>query len=129
MSNPIVITSIEGLPSSPFNGTPYVGVIITSGFPSYFKISGANLDRIVSVQWYPQNPASVLMEMRQVILVDNTTGTFMVQVLDNYLDKCDRGGRLSFRLDDDSTLHYPVKTYGPVSIGPLWDPGPGLITG
>jgi len=125
-----VIALIQALPSSPYNGSGLVGVIITSGVPSYFKIVGANLNRIVSVNWYPKNPASVLQESRNIILLDNTQGTFMIQVLDNYLDITDRGGHISFRLDDGSTLQAPVKTYGPISVMPIWTaPDQGLITG
>ena len=128
--NPVVITSIQSLPNSPYNGTGKVGIVITSGVPSYFLVKGASLDRIVSVHWYPENPASVLVTDRQLILVDDTHGTFMIQVLDNYLNIKDRGGKISFRLDDDSTLHFPVVTYGRVSVGPLWTaPDQGLITG
>lgn len=131
MPSPVVaIASIQSLPSSPYNGTGKVGIVITSGVPSYFLVTGANLDRIVSVHWYPENPASVLQTDRQMILVDNTRGTFMVQVLDNYLNIKDRGGKISFRIDDGTTLHFPAITYGRVSIGPLWQPSQeGLQTG
>jgi hypothetical protein len=126
----VTIASITSLPSGPYNGSNIVGVIITSGVPSYFKIQGSNLDRITSVNWYPRNAASVLQESRNIILVDNTIGTFMIRVLDNYLDISDRGGHISFRLDDGTTLQAPVKTYGPISLMPLWSaPGAGLITG
>ena len=54
----------------------------------------------------------------------------MIRVLDNYLDTNDRGGYLSFRLDDGNTLSAPVKTYGRISVMPLWQaPDSGLITG
>lgn len=126
----VTIASITSLPSGPYNGSNIVGVIITSGVPSYFKIQGSNLDRIVSVNWYPRNAASVLQESRNIILVDNTIGTFMVRVIDNYLDINDRGGHISFRLDDGTTLQAPVKTYGPISLMPLWSaPSAGLNTG
>jgi len=126
----VTIASITSLPSGPYNGSNIVGVIITSGVPSYFKIQGSNLDRIVSVNWYPRNAASVLQESRNIILVDNTIGTFMIRVLDNYLDINDRGGHISFRLDDGTTLQAPVKTYGPISLMPLWSaPSAGLNTG
>ena len=124
------IASVQALPSSPYEGTGIAGVVITSGVPSYFKVEGSDLNHIVSVNWFPRNPASVLFEMRQLILVDNTLGTFMVRVLDNYLSITDRGGKICFRLDDGNALYVPVKTYGPVSVGPLWTaPGQGLITG
>ncbi len=124
------IASIYALPSSPFNGSGLVGVIITSGVACYFKVTGANLQRIVSVKWYPRNPASVLQESSGMTLLDNTQGTFMVRVLNNYLDINDRGGHISFRLDDGTTLQAPVKTYGPISVTPLWTaPNQGLITG
>lgn len=125
-----VITSIDALPWSPFNGTGTVGIVITSGIPSYFKVTGVDLDRIVSVNWYPENPSTVLFETRQMILIDDTIGTFMVMVKDNYLYDFDRGGHISFRLDDGTTLTAPVQTYGRVSVMPLWtDPTQGLITG
>lgn len=125
-----VIADIQALPSSPFQGSGLVGIVITSGVPSYFRLTGTNLSGIVSVNWYPKNAASVLFKMRQIILVDENEGTFMVQVLDNYLDTCDRAGHLSFRLIDGTTLTAPVKTYGRVSVGPLWTaPDQGLITG
>lgn len=125
-----VISRIQALPSSPFEGTGVVGIVITSGVASYFRITGVDLDRIVEINWYPKNPASVLFKMRELILVDSTEGTFMVQVLDNYLNTDDRAGFLSFRLDDGTTMSAPVKTYGPVSAGPLWTaPDSGLITG
>ena len=124
------IASIEGLPSSPYNGTGIVGIVITSGIPSFFKVIGSDLDRIVSVNWYPKNVASVKFKMRNMILIDNTIGTFMVQVTDNYLYDNDRAGHISFRLDDGTVLTAPVKTYGRVSVGPLWtSPEQGLITG
>lgn len=125
-----VIANIQALPGSPFQGSGLVGVVITSGLPSYFELTGAGLDQIVSIQWLPANPSSVIFEMRQLILLDDTRGTFMVRVLDNLLNTNDRGGKIIFRLDDGTTLSAPVKTYGPVAAGPLWtNPSQGLITG
>lgn len=124
------IASIQPLPCSPYDGSGLVGVVITSGVPSYIQITGSNLDQIVDIRWYPKNPASVVFEMRQLVLVNNTTGTFMIRVTDNLLDTEDRGGRISFRLANGTTLSAPVITYGPVSVGPLWtSPEQGLITG
>lgn len=125
-----VIASVHSLPYSPFNGTGIVGVVITSGIPSYFKVTGSALDRIVSVNWYPKKPGSVSFTTRQMILLDETEGTFMVQVDNNFLDVSDRAGHISFALDDGTTMSLPVKTYGPVAAGPLWTaPTQGLITG
>lgn len=125
-----VITRIQALPSSPYEGTGLVGIVITSGVPSYFRLVGTELNRIVSINWYPKNPASLSFKMRELILLSPEEGTFMVQVLDNYLNINDRAGHLSFRLDDGTTLTAPVKTYGPMSVGPLWTaPDQGLITG
>lgn len=124
------IASVQALPTSPYEGTGIAGVVITGGVPSYFKVEGSDLNRIVSVNWFPRNPSSVLFEMRELILVDNTLGTFMVRVLDNYLSTTDRGGKICFRLDDGTALYVPVKTYGPVSGMPLWQSSSaGLITG
>lgn len=124
------IVSIKALPGSPFDGSGFVGIVITSGIPSYFRVIGTNLENIKSVDWYPDNPSSVSFEVRNLLLVSPTEGTFMVKVLDNMLNTSDRGGRVSFRLSDGTTLTYPVKTYGPVSVGPLWiAPREGLITG
>lgn len=124
------ISSIQALPFDPCTGSGFTPVIITSGIPSYFRVTGAGLSHIVSVHWYPKNPSSVQFATRQMILVDDTEGTFMIQVTDNYLNITDRAGYLSFRLDTGFTLSYPVKTYGPVSAGPLWRaPDQGLITG
>lgn len=124
------IASIDALPGGPYNGTGTVGIVITSGIPSYFKVTGADLSDITSVNWYPANPGSVLFQTRELILLDNETGTFMIMVTNNYLNNCDRGGHISFRLTDGTTLTAPVKTYGPVSVGPLWTaPEQGLITG
>ena len=107
-----------------------MGIVITSGVPSYFKVIGANLNRIVSVTWYPANPSSLLFQSRNLILVDNTVGTFMIKVINNYLNTFDRAGYISFTLDDSTNLTFPVRTYGPVSAGPLWTaPDQGLITG
>lgn len=124
------ITDIIALPGGPLNGAGIVGIAITNGVPCYFKVTGVDLDRIVSVNWFPRNPKSVVFDMRQMILVDNTLGTFMVRVIDNFLDTSNRGGKISFRLDNGSTLSYPVETFGKVSIGPLWtSPGEGINTG
>jgi hypothetical protein len=124
------ITKVQALPFSPYNDTGVAGIFITSGIPSYFRVTGAGLSHIVSVHWYPKNPSSVQFATRQMILVSDSEGTFMIQVTDNYLNITDRAGYLSFRLDDGSTIAYPVKTYGPVSAGPLWQaPDQGLITG
>jgi len=125
-----IITGIHALPSSPFEGTGVIGIVITSGIPSYFRLTGTDLNNIISVRWYPKNPASVQFETRQIILVDNTLGTFMIRVTDNLLDIRDRAGRLSFTFNDGTTFSAPVKTYGPVSMGSLWtSPYEGLITG
>lgn len=124
------IVSVNALPTSPYEGSGLVAVVITSNIPSYFKVIGSDLDRIVSVRWFPENPASVLFEMRQFIPVESTYGTFMIKVTDNYLNITDRAGRVSFTIDDGTTLSFPVITYGPVSAGPLWSaPSSGLITG
>jgi hypothetical protein len=124
-----IITGIHALPTSPFEGTGNVGIVITSGIPSFFRIIGANLHLITSIRWYPKNPASLIFEMRELILVDDTLGTFMVRVTDNLLDTTDRAGRLSISWSDGS-FGFPVITYGPVSVGPLWQaPGSGLNTG
>lgn len=125
-----VITRIQALPTSPYEGTGLVGIVITSGVPSYFRLVGTGLDKITKVRWFPKNPASVIFEMRELILVDITEGTFMVRVIDNLLDTTDRAGVISFTLENGSTISAPVKTYGPVSVGPLWNaPDSGLITG
>jgi hypothetical protein len=124
------IAEVQALPASPYNGTGIAGIVITSGIPSYFRILGADLDQIVDFTWLPRNPASVVFETRKIILLNSTEGTFMVRVLNNYLDINDRGGRLCFTLSDETTLTVPVKTYGPASTGPLWTaPSQGLITG
>ena len=124
------IARIQALPTSPFEDTGLAGIVITSGIPSYFKVTGSDLNRITSFTWYPKNPDSVMFETRGLILADDTQGTVMVRVLDNFLDTVDRAGHLSFRLDDGTTISFPVITYGPVSVGPLWtSPSQGLITG
>lgn len=126
------IVGIDLLPTNPFAGSPNVAVIITSGVPSYYKVTGIDLDKIVSVHWYPRNPSSVIFETRQMILLEEniTVGTFMIKVLDNFLDTCDRGGKISFRLEDGTTLVFPTITVGPVSTGRLWQaPTDGLSTG
>lgn len=129
---PVAIDLIEALPGSPINGTGFVGIIITNGIPSYFRVLGANLNRIVNVTWYPKNPKSVKFTVRNLILIDstNTQGTFGVTVTENYLDERDRCGYISFTLDDMTTMVAPVKTYGRLSVWPLWTaPDQGLITG
>lgn len=125
-----VISSVNSLPASKFDNTGIVGVLITSGFPSYFKVSGVNLDQIVSVNWYPKKPGSVDFSVRPLVLVDSTEGTFMIRVEDNHLDDRDRGGHISFALADGTTIPFSVKTYGPVHAGRLWtSPREGLNTG
>ncbi len=122
------IASINAMPFSPYNGRGIAGIIITNGCPTYFNITGSDLDRIVSFDWYPKNPASIQFQTRQLILVNSMLATFMVMVTDNYYSVVDRAGHLSFRLDDGTTLTYPVVTYG--QLGPLWiSPEQGLITG
>jgi hypothetical protein len=124
------IASVQTLPGSPYNGTGIVGIIITNGIPTFVKVEGSSLDRIISVDWYPERPASVQFQKRDMILVDNTIGTFMIMVTNNYLFDTDRGGHISFRLDDGTTLTAPVRTFGRISLGPLWtSPGDGMITG
>lgn len=125
-----VILRIQALPTSPYESTGMAAIVIASGVPSYFKVTGVELDKITSVTWYPKNPSSLLFTTRQMILVDNTMGTFMIRVMDNYLDNRDRGGYISFRLEDGTNLVIPVITYGPVSVSPLWTaPSVGLNTG
>lgn len=124
------ITGIQALPTSPYEGSGLVAIVITSGVSSYFRLTGVDLNQIVSVRWFPKHPGTVDFETRNLILVDNTEGTFMIKVLNNFLDIDDRAGRIVFTLDDETTLSAPVITYGPVSVGPLWtSPNAGLNTG
>jgi hypothetical protein len=124
------IDEVQALPTSPFAGSGLVAIVITSGVPSYFKVVGSELSNIISFNWYPENRASVIFETRQFIPVDDTIGTCMVKVTDNLLDITDRGGRISFQINDGSTISFPVVTYGPTSVGPLWTaPAVGLNTG
>ncbi len=126
------ILGIDLLPINPFSGSELVALVITSSVPSYFKVTGIELNRITHVSWYPENPSSVQFESRQMILLDETAtlGTFMIKVTDNYLDTTDRGGKISFRLDNGTTLNYPVQTIGPIAVGRLWQsPYEGLTTG
>jgi hypothetical protein len=124
------ITNILALPTSPLQGSGLVGIVITPGVPSYFKLEGTELNKITNVMWYPLSVASVEFETRQLILVGDTVGTFMIKVVNNFLSIVDRGGKLSFRLDTGDTITFPVKTYGPVSHQPLWQsPYEGLNTG
>jgi hypothetical protein len=125
-----IITNINALPTSPYAGTGLVAIVITSGVPSFFQVLGTGLTDIASVHWYPENPSSVQFETRQMILVDDTEGTFMIRVTNNYLDINDRAGKISFQMNDGSTWSAPVVTYGPVAKGPLWQsPQQGLVTG
>lgn len=124
------ITNIIGLPTSPFQNTGIVGIVITPNVPSYFKVEGIELYNVSDVNWYPANPASVKFETRNLILVDSMTGTFMIKVTDNFLSASDRKGKISFRLKSGETITWPVQTYGPVSYAPLWQsPYNGLNTG
>lgn len=124
------ITSIQALPSSPYQGSGFIGIVITSGVPCYFKVDGVGLDDIVDVTWYPKNAGSVKFDTRQLILLNDMQGTFMIKVTDNFLSITDRAGRISFRLSSGDTITFPVKTYGPVSYQPLWQsPYEGLVTG
>lgn len=116
----VSITSIIALPSSPYQGTGTIGIVITSGVSSYFKITGYELDKIVDVNWYPTNLSSVDFIIRDVILLNPTLGTFMVEVTDNFSDITDRGGKISFRTDSGNTISFPVKTYGPMSLQSFW---------
>lgn len=107
-----------------------VPVIITSGVPSNYELTGSALDQIESVNWYPANPGTVKFRVRNLVLVDHTRGTFIIEVIDNYLDTSDRKGRIGFTLVNGSSISYPVQTIGPVSAMPLWiAPAQGLITG
>ena len=83
---PVNIASITSLPGSPYYAPDIVNILITNGATNYFEVVGSNLNRIVSVKWLPKNSASVLQESRNIILVDNTHGTFMVRILNNYLE-------------------------------------------
>lgn len=124
------ITRILALPTSPFQNSGLVGIIITPGVPSYFKLEGIGLTYITDVTWYPKNAASVQFETRKLVLINDTAGTFMIKVTNNFLSVTDRGGKLSFRLDSGETITFPVQTYGPVSYTPLWQsPYSGLNTG
>lgn len=124
------ITSIKALPTGPFEGTGIIGIVITSNVPSYFKIEGSGLDNIEKITWYPAAPSSVEFISRELILVNSTSGTFMIKVTDNFLSNADRGGNISIRLKSGDTHTFPVRTYGPVSYQALWtNPQSGLNTG
>ena len=124
------IASLQALPTSPYEGSGLAAIVITSGVPSYFKVVGSELNNVLSFNWYPKDPASVIFETRNIILVDSTRGTVMIRVIDNMLDITDRAGKVSFQLIDGSTISFPVITYGPASLGPLWQSSnSGLQTG
>lgn len=129
-TGPVSITCIDTLPMSPFNGTGVAGIIITNGLSTYFKVSGYNLGRIANVTWYPKNIDSVKFSIRPLVLISEELASFGINMIDNYLDENDRGGYLSFVLDDQTTMVYPVRTFGRLSVYPLWtSPEQGLSTG
>lgn len=129
-NNMTIITSINALPTSPYAGSGLVAIVITPGVPSFFQVLGVGLSDIRSVSWYPEHPSSVKFETRQLILVDDTEATFMIRVIDNYLNINDRAGKVSFQMKDGSAWSAPVVTYGPISKGPLQQsPESGLVTG
>lgn len=124
------ILSVDLLPQNPFAGSGVVAIFVTNSVPSYFRVTGIDLKNIVQVDWYPIVRNSIEFETRQMIFVDNMTATFMIKVIDNFLDVTDRGGKISFRINDGSSISFPVKTVGPAVLGRLWQsPNEGLIIG
>jgi hypothetical protein len=114
------IVSCDLLPFNPLAGSNIIALMITNDVPNFYRVTGANLQDIVDVNWYPEFSETVKFIVRQLILVDSTEGTFMIKVIDNFLNLDERGGRMSFRLKDGTTISVPVQTVGSVSISPLW---------
>lgn len=124
------ITSIQPLPLGPSSNDGTVNIVITPNVPSYFKVSGTELNKIRNITWYPRIAGSVEFVVRDFVLSNSSTeGTFMIKVINNFLSAVDRAGTLSIRLDDGDTISFPVLTYGPVSHTRLWlGPYEGLDT-
>jgi hypothetical protein len=124
------IHNIATLPGNYPIGIKGVPILITSGVTTYYRIIGANLEEIQSVEWYPKQPSSLMFSVRQLILVSSSEATFSITVKDNFLDASDRQGVINFLHKDGQSITYTAFTVGPVSASPLWQsPQSGLATG
>ena len=123
-----IITSIQGLPQTPFDNAGYVGINITNNRDSYFLATGDNLNNVINFRWFPTNPASISYTSNIVSVPNITQLVFHFRIIDNFLDICDRGGQVVFYFIDGTNQSFPVKTFG--TLGRLWlPPAEGLITG
>ena len=110
------ITSVNNLPGNEYNNTGSVEIHIRG--TSYFEVIGSGLNLVSGVSWYPSDPKSIKFIILPLNLVSTTNATLTIQIVDNFLDDCNRGGMLSFRFTDGTAISFPVITYG--TLGRLW---------
>ena len=124
------ISNVSTMPGCPFGSTGVVFIIITPGIPTYFHITGMGLTHIESIRWFPENPSTVKYIIRDIVLLNDQEGSFVIEVIDNSLDPSNRHGSISFSLSDGNVISFHTSTFGPVTVGPLWQsPQSGINTG
>ena len=125
------ITDITSMVPHQFVPEHNVSVLITNGITTHLMVSGDLTGvTVTSIKWYPADATSVLFAIKAFTQIDNTSGVFAIEILNNHLDITDRGGHVTIKLSDGSKFTKSVSTYGPPATGPLWQfPYCGLQTG
>jgi len=110
-----------------------VQIDISVAVSNIYIVSGVNLDQIVSVNWYPARRDQIAFNMLPWRTYSPVSGqaTFGIIVTNNFTYDYQRGGSISFRLTDQSTIAVPAETYftWPWSFNPVVQPLQGWDTG
>jgi len=110
-----------------------IQIDISVATSNLYIVTGSNLNQIQSVNWYPAKRDQIKFNMVpwRTYLPVSIQATFGIIVTNNFTFDYQRGGSISFRLLDSSTLSIPAETYfsWPWSFNPVVEPLQGWDTG
>jgi len=118
---------------SPCDPCSPIPIDISTGTYNMYIVSGRNLNKIVSVNWYPAKQGLIIFKMIpwQTYRPARDQATFGITVLDQETFDYQRGGSVTFRLASGFTSSLPAHTYAswPWLFNPADTPLQGWDTG
>ena len=110
-----------------------VPIDISTGACNMYIVTGHNLNRIVSVEWFPAWKTRINFKMipRQTYIPVNGNATFGIIVQDQQTYDAQRGGTITFRNAAKDTVSVPAATFStwPWLFNPTQIPLQGWDTG
>lgn len=110
-----------------------VPIDISVGAYNIYVVTGANLDKISSVHWYPALQSHIVFKMHpwQTYTSHANEATFGILIQDQESYDYQRGGNISFRISTGESVNVPAATFStyPWLFNPVESPLQGWDTG